>query len=73
MGLSLGFSGTPTPPTPPVAGCIPIGAAALDMVMPSARYSLLVKTDRPIEIEARSVHHIGPEDLRKAKSGQIAT
>ena len=26
-------------------------------------YSLLVQTDRPVEIEARAAHHIAPEDL----------
>jgi exodeoxyribonuclease X len=34
-------------------------------------YSLLVKTDRPIEIEARAAHHIGPEDLTKGVSGSL--
>ena len=27
-------------------------------------YSVLVQTDRPIEVEARAAHHIAPEDLR---------
>ena len=34
-------------------------------------FALLVKTDRPIEIEARAAHHIGPEDLTKGVSGSL--